>query len=76
FAPLCQAKTKLLNCIDTYINEKIILATKGISEYASKKISDGDIILIYGCSSLVNHILCDAFEKKRKFRVVVVDSRL
>lgn len=26
-------------------------------------------------SSLVNHILCEAFEKKRKFRVIVVDSR-
>lgn len=26
-------------------------------------------------SSLVNHILCEAFEKSRKFRVIVVDSR-
>lgn len=26
-------------------------------------------------SSLVNHILCEAFEKDRKFRVIVVDSR-
>ncbi|KAL2082276.1 hypothetical protein ACEWY4_022094 [Coilia grayii] len=70
-----EAKTKLLECIDAYINEKITLAAKVISEYAIEKISDGDIILIYGCSSLVNHILCEAFEKKRKFRVVVVDSR-
>ncbi|XP_063079655.1 translation initiation factor eIF-2B subunit delta [Engraulis encrasicolus] len=70
-----EAKTKLVECIDAYINEKIILAAKVISEYAIEKISDGDIILIYGCSSLVNHILCEALEKKRKFRVVVVDSR-
>ncbi|XP_041950106.1 translation initiation factor eIF-2B subunit delta [Alosa sapidissima] len=70
-----EAKAQLLECIDVYINEKITLAAKVISEYASEKISDGDIILIYGCSSLVNHILCEAFEKKRKFRVVVVDSR-
>ncbi|XP_031437240.1 translation initiation factor eIF-2B subunit delta isoform X2 [Clupea harengus] len=70
-----EAKIQLLECIDTYINEKITLAAKVISEYAIEKISDGDVILIYGCSSLVNHILCEAFEKKRKFRVVVVDSR-
>lgn len=30
----------------------------------------------FSSSSLVNHILCEAFEKlKRKFRVIVVDSR-
>lgn len=26
-------------------------------------------------SSLVNHILCKAFESSRKFRVIIVDSR-
>uniref|UniRef100_A0A7N6BXR4 Translation initiation factor eIF2B subunit delta n=1 Tax=Anabas testudineus TaxID=64144 RepID=A0A7N6BXR4_ANATE len=58
-----------------YINEKIILAAKAIAKYSIEKISDGDVILIYGCSSLVNHILCEALEKSRKFRVIVVDSR-
>ncbi|XP_026858785.2 translation initiation factor eIF-2B subunit delta isoform X1 [Electrophorus electricus] len=70
-----EAKKKLLSCIDNYVNEKITLAAKAISECAIKKICDGDVILVYGCSSLVNHILCDAFEKQRKFRVIVVDSR-
>ncbi|KAM3860945.1 translation initiation factor eIF2B subunit delta [Diretmus argenteus] len=70
-----EAKSKLQNCIDCYINEKIILAAKAISKYAIEKISDGDVILVYGCSSLVNHILCEAYEKCRKFRVIVVDSR-
>uniref|UniRef100_A0A673BRH0 Translation initiation factor eIF2B subunit delta n=1 Tax=Sphaeramia orbicularis TaxID=375764 RepID=A0A673BRH0_9TELE len=70
-----EAKGKLLNCIECYINEKIILAAKAIAKYAIEKISDGDVILVYGCSSLVNHILCEAFEKNRKFRVIVVDSR-
>lgn len=70
-----EAKSKLLNCIDCYINEKIILAAKAIAKYAIEKISDGDVILVYGCSSLVNNILCEAFEKNRKFRVIVVDSR-
>ncbi|XP_023258774.1 translation initiation factor eIF-2B subunit delta [Seriola lalandi dorsalis] len=70
-----EAKTKLLNCIECYINEKIVLAAKAIAKYSIEKISDGDVILVYGCSSLVNHILCEAFEKGRKFRVIVVDSR-
>ncbi|XP_042360037.1 translation initiation factor eIF-2B subunit delta [Plectropomus leopardus] len=70
-----EAKSKLLNCIECYINEKIVLAAKAIAKYSIEKISDGDVILVYGCSSLVNHILCEAFEKNRKFRVIVVDSR-
>uniref|UniRef100_A0A3Q2EL10 Translation initiation factor eIF2B subunit delta n=1 Tax=Cyprinodon variegatus TaxID=28743 RepID=A0A3Q2EL10_CYPVA len=69
-----EAKEHLLQCIDSY-NEKINLAATAIAESSIEKISDGDVILIYGCSSLVNHILCEAFEKKRKFRVIVVDSR-
>ncbi|XP_026197281.1 translation initiation factor eIF-2B subunit delta isoform X2 [Anabas testudineus] len=70
-----EAKIKLQSCIECYINEKIILAAKAIAKYSIEKISDGDVILIYGCSSLVNHILCEALEKSRKFRVIVVDSR-
>ncbi|KAM7367973.1 hypothetical protein PAMP_014231 [Pampus punctatissimus] len=70
-----EAKSKLLNCIDCYINEKINLAAKAIAKYSIEKISDGDVILVYGCSSLVNHILWEAFDKNRKFRVIVVDSR-
>ncbi|XP_033931840.1 translation initiation factor eIF2B subunit delta isoform X1 [Pseudochaenichthys georgianus] len=70
-----EAKSKLLSCIERYIDENIILAAKAIAKSSIEKISDGDVILVYGCSSLVNHILCEAFEKKRKFRVIVVDSR-
>ncbi|XP_019751745.1 translation initiation factor eIF2B subunit delta isoform X2 [Hippocampus comes] len=70
-----EAKSKLLNCIDCYIDEKIVLAAKAVAEIAIGKISDGDVILVYGCSSLVNHILYEAFNMGRKFRVIVVDSR-
>ncbi|XP_056283406.1 translation initiation factor eIF-2B subunit delta isoform X2 [Pseudoliparis swirei] len=70
-----EAKSKLLSCIECYINEKIILAAKAIAKYSIEKINNGDVILVYGCSSLVNHVLCEAFEKNRKFRVIVVDSR-
>ncbi|XP_039637974.1 translation initiation factor eIF-2B subunit delta isoform X1 [Perca fluviatilis] len=70
-----EAKSKLLSCIECYIDEKIILAAKAIAKSSIEKISNGDVILVYGCSSLVNHILCEAFEKNIKFRVIVVDSR-
>ncbi|XP_068614558.1 translation initiation factor eIF2B subunit delta-like [Brachionichthys hirsutus] len=70
-----EAKSKLLTCVERYINEKIILAAKAVAKYSIEKISDGDVILVYGCSSLVNNILCEAFEKGRKFRVIVADSR-
>ncbi|KAG7508712.1 translation initiation factor eIF-2B subunit delta [Solea senegalensis] len=70
-----EAKTKLLNCIESYISDKIIIAAIAIAKYSIEKISEGDVILVYGCSSLVNHILCEAFEKGIKFHVIVVDSR-
>uniref|UniRef100_A0A8C1RNB9 Translation initiation factor eIF2B subunit delta n=1 Tax=Cyprinus carpio TaxID=7962 RepID=A0A8C1RNB9_CYPCA len=59
-----EAKGKLQACIDSYINEKIILASEAISKYAIEKISDGDVILVYVW-----------IHSERKFRVIVVDSR-
>ncbi|XP_050807648.1 translation initiation factor eIF-2B subunit delta isoform X1 [Gopherus flavomarginatus] len=70
-----QAKGKLQGSIDGYVREKIQLAAEAISKYAFEKISDGDVILVYGCSSLVNRTLCDAHANGRAFRVIVVDSR-
>uniref|UniRef100_A0A674J0J2 Translation initiation factor eIF2B subunit delta n=1 Tax=Terrapene triunguis TaxID=2587831 RepID=A0A674J0J2_9SAUR len=70
-----QAKGKLQGSIDGYVREKIQLAAEAISKYAFEKISDGDVILVYGCSSLVNRTLCDAHDNGRAFRVIVVDSR-
>uniref|UniRef100_A0A670I725 Translation initiation factor eIF2B subunit delta n=1 Tax=Podarcis muralis TaxID=64176 RepID=A0A670I725_PODMU len=74
-----EAKRDLQKAIDCYEREKIVLAAKAISKSALEKINDGDVILIYGCSSLVTRILCDAHTQCRSagraFRVVVVDSR-
>uniref|UniRef100_A0A8D0KVH1 Translation initiation factor eIF2B subunit delta n=1 Tax=Strix occidentalis caurina TaxID=311401 RepID=A0A8D0KVH1_STROC len=67
-------KTPSLEVI--YLREKILLAAEAISRSAFEKINDNDVILVYGCSSLVNRTLCDAHAKKgRAFRVIVVDSR-
>ncbi|NXF61311.1 EI2BD factor, partial [Ciccaba nigrolineata] len=71
-----EAKEKLQDTIDKYLREKILLAAEAISRSAFEKINDNDVILVYGCSSLVNRTLCDAHAKKgRAFRVIVVDSR-
>lgn len=43
-----QAKSTLLKCIEAYINEKIILAAEAIAKFSIEKISDGDVILVYG----------------------------
>ncbi|KAI4547255.1 hypothetical protein MJG53_020578 [Ovis ammon polii x Ovis aries] len=70
-----EAKSELRAAIDRYIKEKIVLAAQAISRFAYKKISNGDVILVYGCSSLVSQILQEAWAEGRQFRVVVVDSR-
>ncbi|KAI3688842.1 hypothetical protein L2E82_46716 [Cichorium intybus] len=70
-----EAKTSLSSDIDRYINEKILLADKVIVGHAVTKIRDGDVLLTYGSSSLIEMILLHAHELRRQFRVVIVDSR-
>lgn len=62
--------------IDLYAKDQIETAAKSISIKVREKISNGDVILTYGCSSLIKKTLVEAFEiSKLKFRVIVVDSR-
>ncbi|KAJ0578025.1 putative nagB/RpiA transferase, initiation factor 2B-like protein [Helianthus annuus] len=70
-----EAKTSLCTEIDDYIKAKIVLADKQIVIHAVTKICDGDVILTYGSSSLIEMILLHAHELRRQFRVVIVDSR-
>ncbi|XP_076631584.1 eukaryotic translation initiation factor 2B subunit delta isoform X2 [Colletes latitarsis] len=69
------AKSKLSSAIDTYILEQIELADKAISITIQTKISNGDVILTYGYSSLIHKILLDAHIADKQFRVIVVDGR-
>ncbi|XP_066581777.1 translation initiation factor eIF2B subunit delta [Prorops nasuta] len=69
------AKAVLDTAIDTYISQQIELAMKAISINIQTKISDGDVILTYGFSSLINTIFVDAYNAGKKFHVVVVDGR-
>lgn len=65
--------------IDRYIQEQIIFADKAISKHACMKIVDGDVILTYANSEVIQALLLHAQRKfeteKKSFRVIVVDSR-
>lgn len=68
-------KTILLEAIDIYIRDQIDKAAEAISNKVQEKISDGDVILTFGCSSIIQNILNEAKKSKRDFRVIVVDAR-
>lgn len=70
-----QHKETLCEFIDTYIRDQIEKAAVAISTKVQEKICKGDVILTYGCSSLIKHILDEAHRRSVDFRVVVVDSR-
>ncbi|KAL8132576.1 hypothetical protein AgCh_008165 [Apium graveolens] len=70
-----EAKASISSDIDRFITEKIVLADRIIVKHAVTKIRDGDVLLTYGSSSVVEMILLQAHELGKIFRVVVVDSR-
>ncbi|CAB3239666.1 unnamed protein product [Arctia plantaginis] len=69
------AKKTLQEEIDRYIREQIDMAGEAISIAVRNKISEGDNILTYGRSSLVERILREAWSGGARFRVVVAGSR-
>lgn len=70
-----QLKQHLLDAIETYVRDQIDKAAEAISITVQEKISDGDVILTFGCSSLIQNILLEAKAAERSFRVVIVDAR-
>ena len=69
-----EARKMLVESIEKYINEEISCALQAITEYGSSKVSNGDVVLIYGHSIEVQHILYAAFADGKEFDVIVVDS--
>lgn len=69
-----QLKQILLDSIQSYIHDQIGKALEAISDRTQTKISNGDVILTFGCSSVILSILDEA-KSNRDFRVIVVDSR-
>ncbi|XP_004299243.1 PREDICTED: translation initiation factor eIF-2B subunit delta [Fragaria vesca subsp. vesca] len=70
-----EAKSTLCSEIDRFLNDKIIVADKVIVRHAATKIRDGDVLLTYGSSCVVEMIFLYAHELGKQFRVVIVDSR-
>ncbi|PQE30153.1 translation initiation factor eif-2b delta subunit protein [Rutstroemia sp. NJR-2017a WRK4] len=70
-----EAKESVCDAIDIFTRERVTFADKVIADSAAEKIRDGDVILTYAKSSLVQRALVKAHEMGRKFRVIVVDSR-
>ena len=62
--------------IDDFINVNFTLHPKAISETANKKIRNGDVILTYSYSKLVEKVLLDAWESGKKIKVIVADGRV
>ncbi|CAF0971072.1 unnamed protein product [Adineta ricciae] len=71
-----KAKELLNDVIQSFLREKIELSGTAIAEtYAITKITNGDVILIFGYSSLIMRILEVAVKRSIDFRVIIVDSR-
>ncbi|QSZ37273.1 hypothetical protein DSL72_009367 [Monilinia vaccinii-corymbosi] len=70
-----EAKETVCDAIDVFMRERVTFADKVIADTTAEKIRDGDVILTYAKSSLVQRALARAHEMGKKFRVIVVDSR-
>jgi len=71
-----ELKTNIEEIIDVFINDNFTLHPKAISETANKKIRNGDVILTYSYSKLVEKALLDAAEAGKKIKVIVADGRV
>ncbi|KAH8830658.1 eukaryotic translation initiation factor 2B delta subunit [Flagelloscypha sp. PMI_526] len=73
--PEQDAKDALCQKIDDYIRDRIIMADEVIQESATSKIKDGDVILTYARSSVIEKVLLSAHKSGKRFSVIVIDSR-
>ncbi len=73
--PDAEAKKSLCDAIDVFIRERVTFADQVIARSAADKIKDGDVIMTYAKSSIVQRALVRAHEEGKKFRVIIVDSR-
>ncbi|KAL0057635.1 hypothetical protein AAF712_015714 [Marasmius tenuissimus] len=73
--PEQDAKDALCRKIDDYIRDRIIYADEVIEDLAVEKIKNGDVIMTYARSSIVEKILLRAHRCGKQFSVIVIDSR-
>ncbi|PKI83897.1 hypothetical protein MVES1_002376 [Malassezia vespertilionis] len=70
-----EAKEHLLDRIEHFIRDRIIYAAKVIQTHAAAKIHDGDVVMAYARSSVIEGTLLQAHRNGVKFEVIVIDSR-
>lgn len=70
-----EARTRLTERIGHFIRERITMADQLIVQNGLQKIQDGDVILTYAKSSVVESLLLETKKKGIDFKVIVVDSR-
>ena len=70
-----QSKNWFVEQTKKFIQARIFLAAKIISEMVVSKIHYGDVILVFLPCSLVMNILLEASKKKLNFKIVIIDSR-
>ncbi|OZJ06397.1 hypothetical protein BZG36_00649 [Bifiguratus adelaidae] len=66
---------RLIERIDHFIRDRITLADQLIVKNGLEKIQDGDVVLTYAKSTVVQKLLLEAKANGKQFRVIVVDSR-
>lgn len=69
------AKRILIEQIDNFIESRIEVADQAIVNYGVSRIADGDVILTYAKSHVVEMLLKKAHDEGKQFRVIVADSR-
>ena len=73
--PESVAKANLSSAIDLFIRERVTVADEVIAASAAEQIKDGDIIMTYAKSHVVESAFIEAVRKGKSFKVIVVDSR-
>lgn len=69
------AKDMLVEKIDEYIKEKIDVSGSVIVESAVNDIADGDTVLTFAHSEVVENTFIAAHQAGKRFKIIVVDSR-
>jgi translation initiation factor eIF-2B subunit delta len=70
-----EAKQELIQAIDEFKESRIRMADLIIADSGSKFVSDGDIVMTYASSHVVEAMLKKAHDDGKTFRVILVDSR-
>lgn len=72
--PEDEAKEFLCTGITNYIRDKSTLAHQVIAELAAQKIKDGDVVLTYAKSVVVEKTIKKAWNDGKRFRIIIIDS--